>query len=84
MSKSILIIDTPENCEKCQLCSSGNYGSRRCVVKDQAIFLKDTEYKPDWCPFHEVPSKKEDSLLYNAYIKGKVDGYNACIDEIIK
>lgn len=28
--------------------------------------------------------KKEDSLLYNAYQKGKVDGYNVCIEEIIK
>lgn len=77
MSRSILVIETPENCEKCQLCSFGNYRAIRCVVNDQAIFLKDMEHKPSWCPLRRIPKK------YRYADTNFEHGYNTCIDDII-
>lgn len=77
MGRSILVIETPENCEKCQLCSFGNYRAIRCVVNDQAIFLKDIEHKPSWCPLQNMPEK------YKIVSMDFERGYNACIDEML-
>ncbi len=77
MKKSILVIDTPKNCEKCILCSFGNYRGKRCVASDQTIFLRDVEHKPDWCPLQDMPKKYENvSMNFEC-------GYNACVDEIL-
>lgn len=85
MSKSILVIDTPENCLECPL----EYG----VAVNNKILLNhnicngcgkpnsDSTKKPDWCPLREVPQKKELYLAINSE-KGYCEGYNACIDEI--
>lgn len=84
MSKSILAIETPECCDKCRLCAFGNYGAKRCTAKDQSIFLEDKKKKSDWCPLRELPEKKEENKYHNNYERGIVDGFNACIDEILK
>ena len=78
MSKSILLIDTPECCDKCRFCCFGNYGAKRCSVKDQSIFLEDKKKKPDWCPLWGLPEK------YYPVSMNFESGYNACIDEILK
>ena len=88
MSKSILVINTPETCENCE-CKYPSYRDDSlydCAITGKRVPIDGMAYgdKPDWCPLQEVPSKREDSLLYNAYVKGTVDGYNACIEEIIK
>lgn len=92
MSKSILVLDTTESCEKCQLCSLGNYGTKRCTASDRSIFLKDKEHKPDWCPLIEAPKKKTNICSCRNGVLGLnqlserrfADGYNSCIDEILK
>ena len=96
MSKSILVIDTQECCEKCQLCSFGNYGTKRCTASNRSIFLKDNKHKPDWCPLKKTPQKlAEEKQLERIDRKGNMEaygkavdryavGYNACIDEILK
>lgn len=91
MSKSILVIDTPENCEKCPFCRGWNvckimkYLNGEKIISiytvDHQIF---EENKPDWCPLRGLPEKKEENKYHNSYEKGKVDGFNACIDEILK
>jgi len=82
MSKSILVIDTPECCEKCQLCSFGNYGTKRCTASDRSIFLKDKEHKPVWCPMKETPKKLAEENRW--FSKDYAVGFNDCIDEILK
>lgn len=78
MSKSILVIDTPECCDKCRFFCFGNYGAKRCSAKDQSIFLEDKKKKPDWCPLLDLPEK------YYPVSMNFESGYNACIDEILK
>ena len=82
MSKSILIIDTPNSCKDCPFFTG--YYSDHCTVKGLDIY----EYvykkiKPEWCPLKPIPEKR---TLYSgdpsvsAY---EVRGYNRCISEIL-
>ena len=86
MSKSVLVIDTPENCYSCylrKLIRNWSY----CAVKSERI--KDSMVKPDWCPLKPLPEKMKVTGIYNGeYFRagGKPPsykiGWNACIDEI--
>lgn len=49
MSKSILLIDTPEKCEDCILLY-------HCHKYDDVITI---DSKPDWCPLKPMPNKME-------------------------
>lgn len=52
MSKSVLVIDTPENCRSCYLQGFMlNLQYCRGKLKD----IKDTSVKPDWCPLKPCP-----------------------------
>lgn len=56
MSKSILVIDTPENCEKCRF--SGSDGDV-CCLEDKLISEKEYfDKKADWCPIRDLPRRK--------------------------
>lgn len=89
MSKSILVIDTPESCIKCPLIkpistfTSQGYSCSRNNKKINHILEK-----PDWCPLLELPKKKE---VRNFCLgegdyeqKGYQEGFNSCIEEILK
>lgn len=54
MSKSVLVIDTPENCGKCKFISEfwcRTMNGRR-VPNNDAI--------PGWCPLKPLPEEKEE------------------------
>lgn len=79
MSKSILVIDTPESCIKCPLIkpiSTFTSQGYSCSRNDKKInHILD---KPDWCPLLDLPEKYEPvSMNFER-------GFNACIDEILK
>ncbi len=89
MSKSILVIDTPERCSTCEFlkrtdedyCYCGRLGFDYQVNE----YMRSTpKGKPDWCPLRALPEKKEENKYHNDYEIGTVDGFNACIDEILK
>ena len=54
------------------------------------VYLNDImmKGKPEWCPLRELMEKKEHVKSYDFLSEQKansfVDGYNACIDEIMK
>lgn len=81
MSKSVLVIDTPENCRSCYLRGfTLNLQYCRGKLKD----IKDTSVKPDWCPLKPLPEKfdnKKDRKLGDFEPLFKI-GWNQCIDEI--
>lgn len=91
MSKSVLLIDTPEICVDCIFCQEYRTKSREytyCYVtngdSENDMKLIDCIYgyrqsKPDWCPLKELPSKKKWGEIYN----GNVKGWNDCLREII-
>lgn len=81
MSKSALVIDTPENCRSCYLRGfTLNLQYCRGKLKD----IKDTSVKPDWCPLKPLPEKfdnEKDRKLGDFEPLFKI-GWNDCIDEI--
>lgn len=96
MSKSILVIDTPENCSDCQFCYELDEGIEACCSisdndKDASLMKKiDCEYgycqsKPDWCPLKQLPEKKE-YIVPIDNVESQKDiiavGWNACINKI--
>lgn len=79
MSKSVLVVDTPENCHSCYLRGfTLNLQYCRGKLKD----IKDTSVKPDWCPLKPLPEKSTTENDMTDYQCGMVDGRNQCIDEI--
>lgn len=83
MSKSILVIDTPECCGKCPCFLE--VSTDCCGVNGKDI---DSHGKPDWCPLRDFPEMKEIRnfcLGSDDYAQqGYQQGWNACIDEILK
>lgn len=79
MSKSVLVIDTPEDCESCVL----HGGIFHSFCKINCRYIEDLSPKPDWCPLKPLPEKmiiprgarNTDGLEY-------ASGYNTCINEI--
>lgn len=93
MSKSVLVIDTPENCLDCQFCYELDEGVEACCSisdddKDTRFMKKiDCEYgycqgKPDWCPLIDLPEKDNGDYPANTSDAGFAEGWNQCIDEI--
>lgn len=87
MSKSILVIDTPENCYDCGIRKGYSCGGISSVCGIGKT-LPTNLHKPDWCPLKELPKTSvgiEVCIGNKAEcVKSYVDGYNACIDEILK
>lgn len=82
MSKSVLVIDTPESCRSCYLRGfTLNLQYCRGKLKD----IKDVSTKPDWCPLKPLPEKKE-YIVPIDNVESQKDiiavGWNTCIDEI--
>lgn len=84
MSKSVLVMDTPEKCESCIY-----VGVFTAFCRINCRDIKDASVKPDWCPLKPLPEKMKVTGIYNGeYFKagGKPPsykvGWNACIDEI--
>lgn len=79
MSKSLLVIDTPESCCSCYLRGfTLNLQYCRGKLKD----IKDVSTKPDWCPLMDLPEKDNGDYPANTFDAGFVEGWNQCIDEI--
>lgn len=76
MSKSVLVIDTPENCGKCKFIS-GFW----CRAMDGRR-VPNNDVIPNWCPLKPLPEKSTTENDMTDYQRGMVDGRNQCIDEI--
>lgn len=88
MSKSILVIDTPETCVDCPCCFTDNAmiwcGKQHEVLCEPMTIPEGIErFKPDWCPLQELPRKMSmdnQPFFDSSYVAGR----NACIDEILE
>ena len=98
MSKSALVIDTPENCYNCPFgtasCSDLEYEGS-CELADcldyDAILMTEEHYdcesksRPDWCPLKPLPEKKE-YIVPIDNVESQKDiiavGWNACLRKI--
>lgn len=75
MSKSVLVIETPENCGKCKFISEFwcRAMNGRRVPNNDVI--------PDWCPLKPLPEKMTGVAQTDHWNSIKA-GWNGCIDEI--
>ena len=92
MSKSVLVIDTPECCIDCEIGQNYSNIIETCVfcpIAGKSALDGEAESIPDWCPLKPLPEKMKVTGLYNGeYFKagGKLPsykiGWNDCVDEI--
>lgn len=93
LSKSILVIDTPERCSMCEFLKRTDEGYCYCgrlgFDYQTNDYMKSTPIgKPEWCLLKEVPNKYPEKdytpMETEQYMEGYEDGYNACINSIIR
>lgn len=80
MAKAVLVMDMPDYCNDCYAVHMSLSG-RFCRAAEESLPVK--AERPDWCPLRELPEKKELYLSINNQ-KGYCDGWNACLDKILK
>jgi len=98
MSKSILIIDTPDNCRECPCHFTDmvtfnpkegeKFFSFLCGANNKRLDIEEmNNLRPDWCPLKEVPQKYPERdytpIETKQYMEGYEDGYNACVDNVL-
>jgi hypothetical protein len=78
-SKSILVIDTPENCAECKLMFLQGVGESICNAVDWSR-------RPSWCPLRPMPEKKSEVGIYGFdLVKNRyATGWNDCLEELEK
>lgn len=54
MGKSVLIMDTPENCTECRFAIARLVGNPRCHVNEDSGNSVPDEGRPDWCPLQPL------------------------------
>lgn len=88
MAKAMLIMDMPSSCLDCP-CSKFNPNIKtecRWQCEANGMELSDIDLdieRPILCPLRECPEKKEYNYEQEVYEQLKIEGYNACIDEIL-
>lgn len=81
MSKSVLAMETPENCRSCYL-RGFTLNLQYCKAKQGNTVIEDTSIKPDWCPLRSLPEKNKAQKVASGYELGYEEGWNKCLAEI--
>lgn len=76
MRKSVLVIDTPENCGKCKFIS-GFW----CRAMDGRR-VPNNDVIPNWCPLKPLPEEKEEEYWRSKLSLAWIRGWNTCISKI--
>lgn len=76
MSKAILVMDMPNACYECP-CEADYV----CQAENKEI--DNIDKVQEWCPLREVPQKKTMTIDMTLMEMCEIEGYNACIDEIL-
>lgn len=96
MSKSVLVIDTPENCYDCLFgtayCGKLEYAgccelayrlNQDVILMTEEHYDRESKSRPEWCPLKLMPEKSTTENDMTDYQCGMVDGRNQCINEIV-
>lgn len=91
MSKAVLVIDTPENCDKCKI-RAINLAWCNVARKSTSHYANgkpiDERKRPDWCPLRELPAKREVMGIPRNPSIGDFEraayqrGWNYCIEQM--
>lgn len=89
MSKSALIIGTPETCSKCQFMYEFN-GIKKCHILNEVNFGKAiipvsilTKGRKEECPFVELPETIPPESADYAHEASYIRGWNDCVEKMI-
>lgn len=88
MSKSVLVIDTPECCDGCEMCD--RIPGPWCRATGNVIAGDPESGRAAGCPLKPMPEKRSDAFVYtnvdgyktvreNSY----ASGWNECINKIL-
>ena len=85
MSKSVLVINTPERCIDCEI--GQNYSNIietcvSCPIAGKSALDGEAESIPDWCPLKPLPEKKEEEYWRSKLSLAWIRGWNTCISKI--
>ena len=81
MSKSVLVMDTPESCSECKI-GHDMKNCFICSIANKVALNGEAEAVPDWRPLKPLAEKSTIENDMTDYQCGMVDGRNQCIDEI--
>lgn len=94
MAKAVLVMDMPDSCDVCDYVDDTQpprYGERTLYCMAPGIGEDVTDYvacRPDFCPLRELPERETEMTdaddLGKDYVRGTMDGWNACLDEITR
>lgn len=76
MSKSVLVMDTPEDCGKCKFIS-GFW----CRAMDGRR-VPNNDVIPNWCPLKPLPEEKKEEYWRSKLSLAWIRGWNTCISKI--
>lgn len=85
MNKSVLVIETSENCYDCPIgqdCSNILETSLFCLGAGKCVIDKEAATIPNWCPLKPLPEKDTKNHFPDEFEDGYAAGWNGCIDEI--
>lgn len=94
MAKAVLVMvmDMPESCDMCDFVDDEQptrYGEKTLYCGVPGIGEDVTDYiacRPDFCPLRELPERETEMTdaddLGKDYVRGTMDGCNACLDVI--
>jgi hypothetical protein len=95
MSKSVLVVDTPENCYDCpfgtEYCGDSEYEGccelAECLDSDMRLITEEhydyeSESRPEWCPLKPLPEEKEEEYWRSRFSLAWIRGWNTCISKI--
>lgn len=82
IDKSVLVMNTPENCSDCYCSTIYTSGDGWCGPINKKLSNK-MYGRPTWCPLKPLP-KRESNLDFISplYGGGYVYGFNSCLDMI--
>ena len=79
MSKSIIIFDTPDNCDTCPICVAV-LGKRYCPIKGTNISKGERDCS---CPAVAVPEKIDPTKAASPFHGQYIQGWNSCVDKLL-
>lgn len=82
MSKSVLVINTPDKCIHCPLLN----GADECIVQDDDANFNAGDSWDDLmkgCPLRELPEENRENHYPDEWEDGYADGWNDCLKEIM-
>lgn len=91
LKKGYILVE--EVLKTCEYCEFYDWGFCKAILNDENkdgkyIYYKDVKNKPDWCPIHKLPNRKQpEKFTISPLIKEQYTEFNrrwnACLDEIL-